>query len=177
MKFVSKYALVMVVGIALSALIVLPNQAHTMQAQQGTLDIVGNEVFIMLSLPVSAFKNIDDDRDGNLSQEEFDFHQQSIVNTIKKHITLSDTEGALALQELLIKPILGHSHGRKTEPALQLTLTGKFILKDIHSPLTFYIDLYGKYTKEKSFKITVTRKLDNTKQTFELTPQHSLQQL
>lgn len=177
MKFISKYALIMVIGIALSALIVLPNQAHTVQAQQGTLDIIGNDVFIMLSVPVSAFKNIDDDHDGNISQEEFDFHQSLIENTIKKHIILRDTTGALALQDLLLKPILGHSHGRKTEPALQLSLTGKFTFKDIYLPLTFQVDLFGKHVKEKSFKITATRKRDNAEQAFELTPQHSLQQL
>ncbi|WP_413699736.1 hypothetical protein ACLKMH_20465 [Psychromonas sp. KJ10-10] len=51
------------------------SQAHIMIAQHGTLNIHDNIVFMVLSLPVSAFTGIDDDGDGMLSVNEFDTHQ------------------------------------------------------------------------------------------------------
>ena len=35
--------------------------AHVMVAQHGTLNVVDNDVFMVLSLPVSAFEGVDDE--------------------------------------------------------------------------------------------------------------------
>ena len=49
--------------------------AHMMVAQHGTLNVVNEVAFMVLSVPVSAFEGIDDDGDGQLSMEEFTQHR------------------------------------------------------------------------------------------------------
>lgn len=41
--------------------------AYLMVAQRGTLNLVGDGGFMVLSLPISAFTGIDDNADGQLS--------------------------------------------------------------------------------------------------------------
>ena len=43
--------------------------AHLMVAQQGTLNVVDDGAFVVMSLPISAFSSVDDDGDGKLSRE------------------------------------------------------------------------------------------------------------
>jgi hypothetical protein len=54
-------------------------EAHLMVAQHGTLNVVDDGVFMVLSLPVSAFDGVDDDNDGKVSMLEFNNHRGAIV--------------------------------------------------------------------------------------------------
>jgi hypothetical protein len=49
--------------------------AHLMVAQHGTLNIVDDGVFMVLSLPISAFNGVDEDSNGKISMLEFNNHR------------------------------------------------------------------------------------------------------
>jgi hypothetical protein len=56
-------------GSALSAA-----HAHLVVSQRGTLNIVGDGAYMVLSLPVSSLSGFDDDHDGLLSVDELRAH-------------------------------------------------------------------------------------------------------
>ena len=61
-----------------------------MVAQHGTLNIVDDSTFMVLSLHISAFEGVDDDKDGKVSMVEFNSHRAAIVESVGQHVTLSD---------------------------------------------------------------------------------------
>lgn len=149
--------------------------AHVMVAQHGTLNVVDNGVFMVLSIPINAFEGVDDDKDGRLSKVEFDAHHSDIALVVKDKITLSDKNGKLELKGLILSPVTSH-HSPK-EPASQLVVMGKFILNDINSPLHYQVNVFGKQLFEKLFEITVKNKEKGLKQAFTLTPEVTLIEL
>jgi len=149
--------------------------AHIMVAQQGTLNVAEDGVYIVISLPVSAFMGIDDDKDGKLSSEEFALHRPAIIKIVHSKIILKDQSALFSLQGIMLSPVTSH-HSPKT-PASQLVVMGRFTLPqpDVkpNSALEFQINLFGKATTEKTLKITVTRKADDIKQVFQLSEKKS----
>ena len=76
--------------------------AHLMVAQRGTLNIVGNGAFMVMSLPVSALEGVDDDGDGSLSGAELSAHTATIGKQVKAGLKLSQNGEARPLQGLLM---------------------------------------------------------------------------
>lgn len=140
--------------------------AHVMVAQQGTLNIKEDGVYMVISVPVSAFPGIDDDEDGKLSSEEFTLHRSAIIKTVQSNIMLKDETAELALKGLMLSPVI--SHHAPNEPANQLVIMGRFSLEKANSTLEYQVNLFGKSTEEEKLKITVTRKKDASKQVFEI---------
>ena len=66
--------------------------AHLMVAQHGTLNFVGQSAFMVLSLPISAFKNIDDDGNGAISLTEFNLHRKAIEKSVREQISLQPAQ-------------------------------------------------------------------------------------
>jgi len=139
-----------------------------MVAQHGTLNVVDNGVFMVLSLPVSGFDGTDDDKDGRLSKAEFDIHRLSIALTVKEKIGLLDKNGKLELKGLILS--LATSHESPKDPVTQLIVMGKFMLNDLNAPLHYQVDIYGKKRVEQTLDITVKDKSKGLKQEFTLTP-------
>jgi hypothetical protein len=79
-----------------------PAQAHLMAAQKGTLNLVGDAAFLVLSVPVSALKGVDDDGDGALSVAELRAHIDTIRSQIQAGVQLHDAAGALPLQLVML---------------------------------------------------------------------------
>ncbi|MBB1268861.1 hypothetical protein [Shewanella sp. SR44-3] len=140
--------------------------AHLMVAQHGTLNIVNNDVFMVLSLPLSAFEGLDTNLDGEVSMIEFNHQRAGIIQTIRQQISLMDQDGKRELQGLIMSPQLydGH-HGSEGLP--QLTVMGKFTLQGIKGTLDFHLGLYGSSPEEQQMQITVTS--GTKKQQVELT--------
>lgn len=155
----------------LSLMISTPSIAHMIVAQHGTLNVVDDGVFMVLSLPVSAFENVDDDNDGKLSKIEFDLHRKTIVKVINENVVLKDRSGTLILQGMMLSPVTSH-HSAK-EPASQLMVMGRYALLDPNSALEYRIELFGSKSSEQLLEITATRKSDDKKQSIELTPTKS----
>ena len=166
-----------------SAALVPQASAHLMVAQHGTLNVKDNGVYMVLSLPVSAFENIDDDGDGKMSSNEFIKHKPSIVATVNNKVKLSDKEGSRPLQGLLITPVAPHETANA--PSEQLVIMGRFSLDKSNTEndhgLTFHIQMFGKNTIEKTIIISASRKSKSSvnaeKEKFKLTPQQSKRKL
>lgn len=143
-------------------------QAHLMVAQHGTLNIVDDGAFMVLSLPISAFGEVDDDGDGQVSMVEFNHHRAGIVESVGQNVTLSDNQGNLPLRGIMLSPVVPHDSPE--EAVSQLIVMGRFSLADARVSLRFQVDLFGPQPKGQLLKITVTRKSDSREQNFELTP-------
>jgi len=167
MKFLYKFALNSLITSVLSIFLIFNAHAHLMLAQHGTLNVVDGGVFMVISLPVSAFDGVDDDKDGKLSLEEFNIHRSLIAKTVKNDVVLSNKGESLLLQGMMLSPVT--IHGSPEEPATQLVVMGRFKLDDTASALQYQINLFGKRAAEKVLKITATHKGNKQKSAFELT--------
>jgi hydrogenase/urease accessory protein HupE len=80
--------------------------AHMMPAQQGTLNLLGPSVFAALSLPVSAFRGVDDNGDGRLSQVELTAHLVALQAQLGRRVRFFNAtrEGRLDLVMPMVEP-------------------------------------------------------------------------
>ena len=132
-----------------------PAQAHLMLAQHGTLNIVGDGAYLVLSLPVSAFLGMDNDGDGRLSAAELRAHRAAIEAAVQHGVVLSDDSGPRPLQGLMLN--LSAADEAPAAPAPQLVLLGRYALAANAGPLRFSLQLYGREIAEREFSILVTR--------------------
>jgi hypothetical protein len=156
--------LVLLIGISFSQYVM----AHAMVAQHGTLNFVDDGIYMVLSLPVSAFEGTDDDKDGKLSKVEFARHQSSIAKLIRSKVGVSDEQGKLTLKGLILSPV--SSHDQPQAPSLQLIVMGKFELHDNKSPLQYQMALFGNDATEQAFKVTANDKAKGLRQVITFTP-------
>ena len=145
--------------------------AHVMVAQHGTLNILDNGVFMVLSLPISAFEGIDDDNDGKLSNTEFSRHRKAISSLVHKKVVLKDSNGKLVLEDMMLSPVISHQSPKS--PVSQLIVMGRYRLVDPLSPLEFQVELFGIEATEQLLEITATRKSDQKKKLVKLTTKDS----
>jgi hypothetical protein len=163
------YSLLLLLGIAATPIA----NAHLMVAQHGTLNFLHDDVFMVLSVPMSAFKEVDSNKDGNITMIEFNNHRTAIIKAVKNNVSLMDNNNRLTLNGLMLSPVVPH-HG-SAQPITQLTLMGKFKLPSRNSsttlrPLKFKMNLFGQNKAENTIEITATNKADNKKHIFELNP-------
>jgi hypothetical protein len=142
-------------------------QAHLMVAQHGTLNWKGDDLFVVLSLPVSAFDDVDDDMDGNLSVEEFNRHRLTLAATVSNGVTLKHESTVIQIEGLLLSPVTKHHDGE--ESADQLVVMGKFSMEGISKKTKLHIDLYGEEKQEQSFKVALSETATQDKKTLYLT--------
>ena len=168
MLFLHRYLAITLLSLTLSLVMGPVAHAHLMVAQHGTLNIVDDGVFMVLSLPISAFDGIDDDKDGKVSMIEFNNHRGAIVESVSANVTLSGTRGTGYLQGILLSPVA--AHGSVEKPISQLTVMGRFTLTDSAEALRFHIGLYGRQADEQVLEMTAIHIRNNQKTVFELTP-------
>lgn len=135
-----------------------PSPAHLMVAQQGTINLVGDGAFMVVSVPVSALDGWDDNRDSLLSASELNAHRQSIADQIHRRLQLHDNAGPRPLQGMMMS--LSPGDEAPGSPASQLVIMGRFQLDspDRHDrALRLQTDLFGAAQSERSLGITVTR--------------------
>lgn len=157
--------------VLISALFSQVLYAHVMVAQRGTLNVAEDGVYMVISLPVSAFPTVDDDNDGKLSTEEFTLHRLEIISTVHSKITLKDEDGLLALQGIMLSPVT--SHHSPHSPTSQIVVMGRFTLAKADSALEYQVNLFGKGEGEGTLAITATRKGKSDKHAFELSKENS----
>lgn len=172
MKYVKNQitAVLLLLGIMVAPLA----SAHLMVAQHGTLNFLNDDIFMVLSIPMSALKGIDSNNDGKVTMIEFNNHRAAISKTVKDRIMLTDNNNPLLLNGLMLSPVV-HHHG-STQAITQLTLMGKFTRPAVInssgalSQLKFQVNLFGTRQKEKRLEITATNTAGNQKHVFDLTP-------
>jgi hypothetical protein len=92
------------VGLALCGALLgtAPAQAHLMAAQKGTLNLVGDAAFLVLSVPVSALKGVDDNGDGGLSTVELQAHAGTIRAQVQAGVQLRGAAGSAPLHLMML---------------------------------------------------------------------------
>ena len=152
-----------------------PAAAHMMVAQHGTLNLVGDGAFLVVSLPVSAFDGIDDNADGRLSASEFKLHRMSIIERVTQGLVLSDGDEACPLQGIMLS--LAEDHDDPGKPSLQLIVMGRFALQNAPNNLRLTVDLFGTGHAEKQLKFSARQRSREQHDSFELSPDKPEHQL
>lgn len=65
-------------------------EAHLLPRQTGTVNVVGNAVFVVVAVPVSVLSSGDDNKDGSLSITEWQQHQHAIERELDGRFTVSN---------------------------------------------------------------------------------------
>ncbi|MFM7432534.1 MAG: hypothetical protein ACKO3O_03460, partial [Gammaproteobacteria bacterium] len=82
----------------LGLLVALPAAAHLMENQQGTLNIVDARGYLVISLPVSALRGVDDNRDGRLDSRELQRHGGAIERDLRARVRITDGDVSAPLE-------------------------------------------------------------------------------
>ncbi|MEM9529910.1 MAG: hypothetical protein AAGA23_03255 [Pseudomonadota bacterium] len=156
-----------VAGLLLS-LVCTGAAAHPMAAQRGTLNVVDDGAYLVVSIPVSAFAGVDDDQDGRLSTEEFHRHQHAIAAAVIERVVLSDAGGACALEGLLLSP--AHAHDTSSAPSSQLVAMGRYALNNPEGEMTLSFNLFGAAPDEQALEFSARRSPSQQRVAVTLTP-------
>ncbi len=99
----------------LAVLLPAPAAAHLMPTGQGTLRVAGNEVYAVISIPVSVLSGFDDNGDARMSLEELNRHRDALQQQVSQRLDLRDGErpGTPLLADLLIP----HLHDPNAPPS------------------------------------------------------------
>ena len=127
-----------------------------MAVQRATLNITQDGAYMVLSLPSSAFSGLemDDDGDGKLSIAELRLHQAQLEQAVRTSVQVSDAQGALPLEALLLNFDIAHG---SPEQALAVIALGKYSLRAQTPPLRWDIGLWGQAPQGSKIEATVTR--------------------
>jgi hypothetical protein len=158
-----------------------PVQAHLMAAQKGSLNLVGDAAFLVLSVPVSALQGADDDGDGALSQAELATHADAIRGQIAAGIQLLRAGRAMPLQLVMLD--IARDEARPGAAARHLVVLGRFQLESaignaglpkhaVSDGLSLRFSLFGTKAGEQQQDVTITRQSES--QWLRLTPQQSI---
>ena len=151
-------------GASLCATVVA--QAHLMKAQHGTLNFKDDGVYMVLSLPASAFGEADENNDKLLSSDEFSKNRFGMTEMIQRAVTLNSKYNDLMLEGIMLK--LDTPHDSPKSPAPNVVVLGKFFLPNDKSALEFDINLFDSDQENHSIEITASRKSEGLKQVFEI---------
>ena len=138
MKFVKK-TLINAVSIGLLSLPMI-GSAHLMVSENGTLNFVDNNVYIVLSLPISAFKGVDDNQDGHVSLQEFNAHRTEISANVMHNVYLSDINNKFNIDGLLLNPSASHQNVSEVD---HLTIMGRYSIPTPTTKVNFNVKLFS----------------------------------
>lgn len=158
----NKFHTMVIIGVAITLLWSNRSYAHLMPMQRGTLNLINNAAFMVLSLPLSAFESLDDNADNTVSMAEFNQHRTDIIAAINANVVMYSDSTKLILQDVIVSPVQSH-HGVENELS-QVTVMGKFSLLQSYSNLRFENTLYGNSADEQRLSITVTQPNDKKQQ-------------
>jgi hypothetical protein len=138
-------------------------QAHLMAAQKGTLNLQGDGAYLVVSLPISAFADVDENKDASWSESELDRHAQRIRRQLAEQIELKDPRGVRIQQGLTLVPT--PMDDRHDAPFTQLIVMVRFGLSESVLPhsthpvsgLVLRIGLFGSKPEERELTIAVTQ--------------------
>ena len=142
--------------------------AHLVVSQRGTLNMVGDGAYMVLSLPVSSLSGFDDNHDGLLSINELRTHGASIESQIKQGVSLDSDQGRSALEGILLNTAPPDS--APSAPSTHLVVLGRFAIPAQATDLNLALRLFGTRTDEQTEQIAVTRGTES--QLITLTPEH-----
>jgi len=146
-----------IVVVLLGAALSVPAQAHLMENQQGTLNIVGQRGYLVISLPISALKGVDDNRDGRLDGGELQRHSTDIERDLRSRLRVFDGLKAAPLDGLLLNLSPDENH-REGGPATHLVLLAVAMFPSEPCDPLMEIRVFGSRPGEDSYRFTTTRR-------------------
>lgn len=168
MRLKKRKILSLLSALFLSILWVNQASAHLMVAQTGTLNIVGGDAFMALSIPLSALENVDQDDDQQVSLFEFNSRRNEIITQIHTAIGLETKGSPAVLHDLRLVPVRPHSGD--SVYISQLIVLGRFELADGMKALNFRMSLFGRNPEESSMKVTAKHPRSGQESVVLLTP-------
>lgn len=133
-----------------------PAQAHLMEDQQGTLNIVGQRGYLVLSLPVSALSGVDDDRNGLLDGTELQRHAAAIERDLRARVKVADGPVPAPLDGVLLNLSPDEEHREVAATHLVLLAVAMFPRPPRRPQVT--LQVYGREPAERVFRFTATRR-------------------
>jgi hypothetical protein len=166
--FIFSYLYVVLLGVLTST---KPALAHLLPKHNATLHIVKDVAYFVVSVPVSALENVDDDSNGFLSIEELHRNSENIKRQFVKGFEVTDQGSHGTSVILWIYP--PHTDGSLDEADYIVVLHA---LKFSSPPknLTLKLNLFGKKSSES--QITVSARTDHFSEIAVLTPFKSYHQ-
>jgi hypothetical protein len=131
-----------------------PAHAHLMPAQRGTLNVVGDAVYAVVSVPVSALHGWDDDGDGLLEVGELERHYEALRAEIDARFVVSD--GDVPASTVRVDLVLSPQHEAAPDRADQIVALKHATFTDPPSNLRLTCDLFGALASERELTITAT---------------------
>ena len=144
-------------------------QAHPIEARKGTLNLLDRAAYLVVSLPVSALDNVDDDGDGALSPAELEAHAGAIRAQVIAGVQLLGPDGALPLHLLMLDETPPEdSPGRASRHVVAMgwfDLGGASAAQAPDGPalregLRMRFRLFGKDSAQRELNLTITRQQD-----------------
>jgi hydrogenase/urease accessory protein HupE len=129
--------------------------SHVMPAQKGTVNLLENEVYAVVSVPVSALTGADDDGDGLISLTELQKHQTALQTQVDQGFRLSD--GGTLGQTVMVSLVHSPTHDNAAVADQLIALKQVKFLKP-PAALQLETDLFGKTAAEQQMTIKATRK-------------------
>jgi len=143
--------------LALAAGTILPRPAaaHLLPPQNATIHAVGDKVYAVVSVPVSALSGVDDDGDGQLSAAELRRHQADISRQFMQRFQLTMAkETGRALTIWVLSPQTG---GGVLAPMTYVVVLEAVQFSRAVDELTLRTDLFGSGDGEATLSIRATR--------------------
>lgn len=165
-----RYARLTLLTLCLSLFLPERAVAHLIVAQHGTLTLTERGVYMVLSLPVSAFDGLDNNRDGRVTMAEFNRYRQAIVKAIESNVMLSEDQESVAIDGILLSPDQAHD----AEPGIlsHIVVMGHFGISAGARNVYFRVGLYGDQPSQQVLAITAASRLDGREAAFELTAEN-----
>ena len=163
-RFSNNRNILLDLGLLCTLLLASAAEAHFMVAQRGTLNFVDDGVFMVLSIPSSAFDLKDSDDNNLISMVEFNNQRSTIAYMVKNRILLSDELGSRELLGMMLSPEL--SHDTHEEHISQIIVMGKYSIAKQSGELRFHTDLFGADEEERELTISAKRKTHQIEQEF-----------
>jgi len=143
--------------LALTVCTLLPRSAaaHLLPPQNATLHAVGDKVYAVVSVPVSALSGVDDDGDGELSVAELRRHQADINRQFMQRFQLTAAhESARVLNGWVLSPQTG---GGAIVPMTYVVVLEALQFSGAVGELSLRTDLFGSGEGAGKLAIRATR--------------------
>lgn len=142
-------------AVAACALLPATAVAHLLPPQNATIHAVGDKVYTVVSVPVSALSGVDDDGDGKLSAAELRRHQGDINQEFMQRFQLrSANEAGHPLNSWVLSPQTG---GGTLVPMTYVVVLEAIQFSKPVDDLALRTDLFGTGDGEATLAIRATR--------------------
>jgi hydrogenase/urease accessory protein HupE len=130
-------------------------EAHLMPAKQGTINIVDKSVYVVLTVPVSAVKDFDDNHDGAMDLAEISRHQKALNDNLGSRIALwAASDAGVAGLTMVMSPQTGD---QADQPTNYLLLMHERTFKAPPTNLHMKVNIFGDAADQKQIAMRAKR--------------------